>query len=52
MKIVYEYEWIKIIHITSKPKTEVYDILSKRSGLTIGEVRWDTNWNKDRDKKK
>ena len=44
MKVKYEDEWIKIVHKESKPKTEIYDVISKCQNLTIGEVRWDVGW--------
>ncbi len=41
---VYEDEFIKIVHKESKPKTNVYDVVSKCRNLTIGEIKWDTGW--------
>ena len=40
----YEDEFIKIEHIESKPKTEVYEVWSKCSKSTLGEIRWDVGW--------
>ena len=44
IKKVYEDEWIKIFHRESKPKTDVFNVVSKCQNLSIGEVRWDTGW--------
>ena len=40
----YEDEFIKIVHVKSKPKTEVYDVISKCSNQSIGDISWDIGW--------
>ena len=40
----YEDEFIKITHVESKSKTEVYEVWSKCSNNSIGEIEWDTGW--------
>ena len=43
-EIIYEDEWIRIVRKETKPKTKVYDVISKCQNLTIGEIKWDTGW--------
>ena len=40
----YEDEFIKIVHLQSKPRTEVYDVISKCGDESIGDVSWDRGW--------
>ena len=40
----YEDKFIKIYHISSKPKTEVYEVWSKCSNILLGNILWYPKW--------
>ena len=44
IEVVKEDEWLSFELSERKPKTNVYDIISKHSGCILGEVKWYPSW--------
>lgn len=42
--IVFEDDWIQIIHKSDLPKTKVYEVWSKYSDCSLGLIKWHNAW--------
>ena len=43
-KIVYEDKWLQIHEEKPKPKTRVFSVWSKCSGVVLGKIQWYSSW--------
>jgi len=43
-KIVYEDKWLQFHEEKPKPKTRVFSIWSKCSGIVLGQIKWYPSW--------
>ena len=43
-EIVKEDEWLKVILVGSKPKTNIYEVISKCSDCLLGIIKWYPSW--------
>lgn len=43
-QIVFEDKWLQIIHAENKPKTKVFNVISKCSNSHLGKILWYPHW--------